>query len=166
VYQVVQNRPPFPIHTKDVIMRLSVSRTIDAPIDTVWALQIDHEHWPAHLPNFKEVVRHDAGRPFGPQSSAAITQPGLGTVVWTVTEYDDAPGRKAYAWSGRARGATYVGRHEVEAAVGDQSVLTLTIEVSGGLTPVMAPLMRRSMQKAVAAEMAAFAAWARSVAAV
>ncbi|MFM2078543.1 MAG: hypothetical protein RJA49_2433, partial [Actinomycetota bacterium] len=115
-------------------MRLSITRTIDAPIDTVWAIQIDHEHWPNHLANFKKVVRHDAGEPFGPQSSAAITQPGLGTVDWRVVEYDDGPSRKSFAWTGSARGSTYVGRHGVEEAIGDRTVLTLTVEVSGGFT--------------------------------
>ncbi|MFM2078239.1 MAG: hypothetical protein RJA49_2129, partial [Actinomycetota bacterium] len=79
---------------------------------------------------------------------------------------DDTPSRKAYAWTGSARGSTYVGRHEVEEAIGDRTVLTLTVEVSGGLTAVLAPLLRRSVQKSLDAEMAAFDAWACSVAAV
>ncbi len=144
-------------------MRLTVTRTIDAPMDTVWALQLDHEHWPEHLENFTRVVRHDVGGPFRLGSSAAITQSGLGTVDWTVVEFDDTPTRKVFAWTGTARGATYTGRHEVEELIGDRSQLTLSIDMSGPLTRVLGPLMRRRVQQTIDAEAVAFDAWAHAV---
>ncbi len=143
-------------------MELSTSRLIAAPIDRVWALQLDHERWPAHLPNFSAVTRHDDGRPFGLGSSADITQPALGTVTWTVDHLEVAPARRSFAWTGRARGVTYTGRHEVEERPGDRSLLTLTIVARGGLSSLLAPLVRRTVQRSIEAEAAAFEDWAVS----
>jgi uncharacterized membrane protein len=144
-------------------MELSTIRTIDAPIDRVWALQIDHEHWPQHLPNFSKVVRHDAGAAFGLGSSAAITQPGLGTVTWTVDRYEDTPTCKTYSWSGSSRGTRYTGRHEVVERTGG-SQLTLTIVAQGGLARWMGPLVKGRMRTAIEAEARAFDRWATEVA--
>lgn len=145
-------------------MELTTSRTIDAPIDRVWALQVDHEHWPAHLPNFKKVVRHgDAA--FAVGSSASITQPGLGTVVWTVVQYDETDARRMYSWTGAARGTRYEGRHEVEALNDGRTALTLTVIADGGVTGALGWLMRPAMRKALEAEADAFVEWATSMAA-
>jgi uncharacterized membrane protein len=145
-------------------MILTTSRTIDAPIDVVWALQLDHEHWPQHLPNFTKVERRAPAEPFDIGSSAAVTQPALGTVEWTVTQFDVAPSRRSFAWSGRAKGITFVGGHEVEERIGDRTQLTLTIEMTGGLSALFAPLARRAVQKSIEAEAEAFDRWARAVA--
>ena len=143
-------------------MEISTSRTIPAPIDLVWALQLDHEHWPEHLPNFSRVERRSPGEPFGIGSSALVTQPGLGTVEWTVDHFDVQPARRSFAWTGRAKGITYTGRHEVEERIGDRTQLTLTITMEGGLSKLLAPLARRAVQKSIDAEALAFEAWASS----
>lgn len=143
-------------------MHITTMRTIDAPIDRVWALQIDHEHWPEHLPNFSKVVRRSPGEPFGMGSSAEITQPALGTVVWTVDEFEDTATRRAYAWTGRAKGVTYTGRHQVEQLPDGRTRLTLGITATGGLMALLAPLARRTVQKSIEAEAVAFDEWARS----
>jgi len=146
-------------------MELSVSRTIEAPIDRVWAVQIDHEHWPEHLPNFSKVVRHQPSAPFGVGSSADVTQPALGTVTWTVDRFEDAPERKCYSWSGSSRGTRYTGRHEVVSRIGGRTQLSLTIVAEGGVVRWLGPVMRRLMRSSLEAEMAAFERWATAVAA-
>jgi len=145
-------------------MELSTSRTIDAPIDRVWALQTDPEHWPDHLPNFSKVVRHAPAAPFGMGSSADVTQPGLGTVTWTVDRYEDAPDRKTFSWTGTSRGTRFVGRHEVAERIAGRTELTLTIIAEGGVVAWMAPLMKGRLRKSLEAEMAAFERWATAVA--
>ncbi len=143
-------------------MEISTSRTIPAAIDVVWALQLDHEHWPDHLPNFSRVERRSPDEPIRMGSSALITQPGLGTVEWTVDHFDVQSSRRSFAWTGRAKGITYTGRHEVEERIGDRTHLTLTITMEGGWSTLLAPLARRAVQKSIDAEALAFEAWALS----
>ncbi len=140
-------------------MQLTTTRTIAAPIDVVWATQLDHERWPEHLPNFRRIVRRDPGAPFGVGSSAAITQPAMGTVEWTVLTFEEAPERRSFAWSGTTMGATWVGRHVVRRE-GERTELTLGIEVDGGLMWILGPLLRSTLQKAIDDEAAAFERWA------
>ena len=137
-------------------MELTVSRTIDAPLDRVWALQVDHEHWPQYLPNFSKVVRHQPDQPFGLGSSADITQPALGTVTWTVDEYQNTPQQKSYSWSATSRGTRYTGRHDVAEGIGGRAQLTLTIVAEGGVVRWVAPLVKGRMRKALEAEADAF----------
>jgi uncharacterized membrane protein len=153
MYQMVH--PECDRSPKEREMELSTSRRIDAPIDQVWALQIDHEHWPQYLPNFSKVVRHRPDTPFGLGASADVTQPALGTVTWTVDQYEDMPERKVYSWTGSSRGTRYTGRHEV-AARGDGTELTLTIIAAGGVVAWMAPLVKGRIRKALEAEAMAF----------
>jgi hypothetical protein len=108
------------------------------------------------------VARHDDGQPFGVGSSADITQPALGTVTWTVDHLEVSPTFRSFAWTGRSRGITYTGRHEVEERPDGGSLLTLTIVARGGLSSLLAPLVRRTVQKTIEAEAMAFEQWARS----
>jgi uncharacterized membrane protein len=153
---MVHSRTPFSPNDKERDLELTTVRTIDAPIDQVWALQIDHEHWPEYLPNFSKVVPRQPGAPFGLGSSADITQPALGTVTWTVDQFEDAPERKCYSWSGSSRGTRYTGRHEVESRLGGRTQLTLTIIAEGGLAAWLAPLVKGRIRKGLEAEAAAF----------
>lgn len=143
-------------------MLVTTTRVIDAPIDRVWALQLDHEGWPQHLPNFQKVVRHLPDRPFGLGSSADITQPALGTVRWTVDEFEATADRRSYAWTGRAKGVGYTGRHAVRQLADGRTELVLSIVMAGGLAKVIGPMVRGTIQKSIDAEAAAFAAWAAS----
>lgn len=139
-------------------MELRSTRIIDAPIDQLWALQLAHEQWPTHLPGVRKVVRGDAA--FGVGSSATITQPGLGTVEWTVVHFDEHPGERSYAWTARTRGMHYLASHDV-VSHGDQgTTLTLGLTVGGPMAALMGPLLKGRMQKAIDAEAAAFERWA------
>lgn len=141
-------------------MDITVTRRIAAPADRVWALQLDHEHWAERLPNFSEVTRVQPDQPFGVGSSAAITQPGLGTVVWAVTEFEEAPDHRSYSWRGRSRGATYTGSHLVEADGDGACTLTLGIRAEGWFITAMGWMVKGRMQKAAADEAVAFERWA------
>lgn|GEM_PF-3011168 len=140
-------------------MELTTTRVIDVPIDRLWSLQVAHEAWPTHLPNFSAVRRLAPTEPFTVGSSAEITQPALGTVVWTVTELSVEPTRRSYVWHGSAKGATYAGSHLVE-SVGESTRLTLGIRAEGALIGLMGWLVKGRMQRAIDDEAAAFAAWA------
>ncbi|MBI4934399.1 MAG: SRPBCC family protein [Actinobacteria bacterium] len=141
-------------------MELSVTHHIDAPIDRVWALQLDHEHWPDHLPNFSRVVRQAPDEPFGVGSIASVTQPALGTVEWTVTAFEEAPERRSFSWVGASRGIRYAASHLVEARPDGGTQLTLGITATGTAITLLGWMLKGQMKKAVAAEAVAFEQWA------
>lgn len=145
-------------------MDLTTTRIIAVPIDRLWALQLAHESWPQHLPNFSAVRRPQSDVEFGVGSTAEITQPGLGTVTWTVTEYAVDPTCRTYTWEGSAKGARYAGSHLVE-SVGDSTRLTLGIRATGPFISVLGPLVKGRMQRAIDDEAAAFERWATASAA-
>lgn len=138
-------------------MELCSTRIIDTSIDRLWALQLAHDEWADHVPNFQKVVPDGAG--FGVGSVVTITQPGLGTVAWTVASVDERGDRKSFAWKARARGTDYEGRHELVAEGADRTRLTLTLVATGGLTKVVGPLLKGRMLRAIDDEAAAFQRW-------
>jgi hypothetical protein len=142
-------------------MELSVTHTIAAPIDRVWALQLDHEHWSDHLPNFSKVVRHGPERPFGVGSVAALTQPALGTLDWTVTAFEESPARRTYSWARASRGISYVASHLVEERPDGGTQLTLGITATGAAITSLGWMLKGRMKKAIAAEAVAFEHWAQ-----
>lgn len=142
-------------------MDLTTTRIIDVPIDRLWSLQLAHEDWPAHLPNFSAVRRLQPDAPFGVGSAAEITQPALGTVTWTVTEFAVEDTHRRFTWEGSAKGARYAGSHRVEAA-GASTRLTLGIRATGAFITLLGPLVKGRMQRAIDDEAAAFERWALS----
>lgn len=143
-------------------MDLSVTRPIAAPIDRVWALQLDHIHWPERLPNFSKVAPHNPHTPFGLASVISITQPNLGTVAWTVCDYQETPTHRQYTWSGTANGVCYQASHEVDEQPGNCTQLTLKITATGWPITLFGWLLKAPMLKAITAEAAAFERWAQA----
>ena len=56
-------------------MILENAKTINAPIEVVWAITLDIENWPRWTPTVTEVMRLDDG-PFAVGSVVRIMQPG------------------------------------------------------------------------------------------
>ena len=140
-------------------MELTATRLVEAPADLLWQLQLAHVQWPGRIPNFHRVEAITS-TPFGVGSKVRITQPGLGTVEWTVEEFADSGPIRSFAWSGRAKGATYTGTHRVVAEGDGRSRLTLGLVATGGLVKVMGPVLRGTMQKAIDGEADCFVRWA------
>lgn len=118
---------------------------LNAPVERVWHLNTDIEHWPDILPTVNAVTRLDAG-PFGPGSRARIEQPGL-TAEWTVQLVE--PGRR-FVWATQWRGRPLVAEHLVEAADGGTRI-TLRLHLAGTRNPllgaVLGPLMRWTLAR-------------------
>ena len=140
-------------------MHLTTTRIIEAPIDRVWSLQLDHSAWSHHLPNFSAVRRLAPDAPFAVGSAAEITQPALGTVTWTVSELVVEPHRRTFTWEGAAKGTRYAGSHLVE-SVGASTRLTLGIRADGPLMAMLGWLVKGRMQRAIDDETTAFERWA------
>ena len=135
-------------------MRIENSIEIEAPASRVWELTLDVESWPrltptmdSLTPTMDSVERLDAG-PLGVGSRARIKQPGQAAKVWTVTRLDQ---EKAFAWSAPTMGTTMTALHDLEQTNG-RTVNTLTVEIEGGLAPLIGRLLRRPILAAITKE--------------
>lgn len=114
-------------------MQHQVSVVVDAAPEQVWAVLADVEHWPSWTPTMTSVRRLDGG-PFGADSAVEVRQPKLPRNVWRVTRFE--PGRR-FEWASRAPGVTTRADHRIEPLEGDRSRVTLAIELSGALAPLL-----------------------------
>lgn len=128
-------------------MRIEHTLRIEAPVDVVWALTEDVEHWPDATPTMTSVERLDDG-PLAVGSQARIKQPGQQARVWTVTRLD--PGR-TFAWSTTALGARMEGSHHLSDD-GGACMNRLELELSGGTAGVVGRLLRGQLLKAITTE--------------
>ena len=140
-------------------MEWTHSETIDAPADVVWQLTTDVEAWPTYMPTVTTVERLDEG-PLRAGASARIKQPGQAAATWTVTEL--TPG-STFSWRSQRRGMAMVGGHRVEPE-GPGSRSTLTLTMTGPLTPVLGRLLGPLMRRVLRTENGCFKARAEALA--
>jgi uncharacterized membrane protein len=112
---------------------------IQAPAAHVWSVLLDVERWPQWTKSVTSVKRMDIG-PLTLGSRTRIVQPRLAPAVWKVTSLDLE--KRIFAWTTRGLGVVVVGMHHVE-AVADASRVTLWLEYSGLLSPLMARVLSR-----------------------
>ncbi len=122
---------------------------IQAPPERVWAVLCDVECWPEWTASMKSVRRLEAG-PLAVGSRARVAQPKLLPAVWQVTEFDP---NRSFTWASRSPGVCVAGGHILEAH-GSGSRVTLTLQFSGWLGPLMGRLMRGISERYVAMEAA------------
>jgi hypothetical protein len=94
------------------------------------------------------VARLDE-RPFGVGSRARIRQPRLPVAVWTVTAIESG---RYFEWQNATPGLRSVGGHRVEAADRNTSRVTLSLDWSGPLAPLIRLLYGRLSRRYVAME--------------
>jgi uncharacterized protein YndB with AHSA1/START domain len=116
-------------------MELKASVDISAPPARVWALMADVERWHEWTASITSIRRIEEG-PFGMGSTARVKQPRFPAVTWRVTSFE--PGVE-FVWEAKAFGGRTIGGHRVE-PLGEGSRVTLTVELTGGLTPVFGRL--------------------------
>jgi hypothetical protein len=108
----------------------------------------DIELWPEWTPTVTSVERIDSG-PLAVGSQARILQPKLRPAVWLVTELDERI--RSFTWVTRNPGVQVTGGHRVEENEGGSRV-TLALEFSGILGPLLARIYRGLNQRYLAAE--------------
>lgn len=124
----------------------SVSRTVEAPVDRLWALSTDLEHWPEVIPAIQRVEVLE-GDEFAAGLKWRETRKMMGReaseVMW-LTSVD--PGR-GYVAEADGPGVRYVSKWQFEPQGADRTTVTMTFEghptgaaskvfmaVAGGLT--------------------------------
>ena len=127
---------------------LSISVDIKASPDRVWAVLCDIERWPEWTASVTSIAKLSAG-PLAVGSRARICQPKLRPAEWLVTELD--AGTKSFTWVTRSPGVQVTARHLVQVD-GAGSKVTLTLQFSGLLGPLIARLYRSLNERYVSME--------------
>lgn len=113
--------------------------------------------WPQILPTFTSVQRcADSPAVTGVGARYEVRQPGLRAAVYEVTEWE--PGR-SFTWVARSTGVVTTARHAV-AAIPTGAKVTLDLEWSGVLAPVLRFLLGRKARGMVQLEADTFASLA------
>ena len=135
-------------------MAVILTNTVDiaAPIERVWSLTEDVDKWPAITPTMTSIVRLDSG-PLKVGSTARVKQPRQRARVWTVTRFDP---NDTFAWQSRIVGMSVIGSHSMASRGDDSTTNTLTLEMSGVMSRLMAPILASTLRKALATENAGF----------
>ena len=123
--------------------RTSDSIDIDAPVDVVWSVYADVEHWPDWTASVTTVALIPSG-PLAIGSKAAIKQPRLPKVAWTVNALD--PGRE-WVWENRSPGAVSVAAHSVRALDDGRTHVELWIDQRGVVGRAIGVLARRMTRR-------------------
>jgi uncharacterized membrane protein len=105
----------------------------DASMAQVWTSLADVEKWPAWTESMREVRWLDGGS-LKVGGRARVKQPGMPALVWEVSELE--PG-SSFAWRTSSAGVKTVGLHVLSAVGPDKTAITLRIEMSGALSPIV-----------------------------
>jgi hypothetical protein len=107
----------------------------------------DVERWSEWTPTVTSITRLDEG-PMTVGSRARVCQPKLRPAVWEVTEIDEG---QSFTWFTTAPGVRVTGRHAIDPIAGG-SLVTLWVEFSGFLGPLVARVTRGLNERYLALE--------------
>lgn len=119
-------------------MRFEKSIDINASQQRVWDVLSDLQAWPRRIDTV-ESVELLTPSPIAKGSRVRLKQPKLPEGVWDVTVWDPP---SYFAWTQKTGGITSVAGHRVEALDEGRARLTLTLDMRGFLTPVVALFYR------------------------
>jgi uncharacterized membrane protein len=106
---------------------------IEAPREKVWSTLVDVERWPEWTASMTSIELL-TGAPLAPSSRLRVKQPRMRALVWEVT--DLVPG-EAFTWRSSILGVTSVGTHRIAAASDHAVTVTLALDQSGFLAPIV-----------------------------
>ena len=115
-------------------MRFEQTIDIDASQQQVWDVLTELDAWPRRIETVDEVEVLTPP-PLAQGTRVRLKQPKLPQGTWEVTAWD-AP--SFFEWRQKSGAATTVAGHRVEAVGEGRSRLTLTLEMRGLMTPILA----------------------------
>jgi uncharacterized membrane protein len=107
---------------------IRVSEQVGVPPATLWASLIDVENLPVVTESIT-AVRIEDGGPLGPGSRVRISQPGIPSATWVVTDWKEG---REFSWVAAGPGVRSRARHRVLGVAGS-SQLELELEHTGPL---------------------------------
>lgn len=131
---------------------IEVVRESTAPVERLWAVMSDVRRWPEWLPTVDAVTPLDPDRVDEVGAEYRVEQPRLPAAVWRITEVVEG---RSFTWESTAPGLRSVGTHVLRPAGDGTTTITLGIEWSGLLAPVLRLLAGRTAQDYVEQEAAA-----------
>jgi len=114
-------------------MHFETTVEIHAPHDQVWATLVEVERWPEWTASMREVTALD-GMPLARGSRVRVKQPRMPSTVWDVTDLDTGA---SFAWRSASPGVATVATHLVEETAKDTVTVTLGIDQSGPIAPIV-----------------------------
>lgn len=111
----------------------AISISIRAPDQQVWELLSDVTRWAEWTASISSIERLDDG-PLSVGSRVRVQQPKLSTMVYTVTELEP---RRYFSWTAASRAITAAADHRVEPGPGGSVTVTLSVRLSGALSPIV-----------------------------
>lgn len=139
-------------------MTITAQARSAAPPDRLWHVVSDVTSWPTHLETFDEVAEigdrqgGDVGRRF------TVRQPGLPDAVYEVTAWTPGAG---FTWVSDRAGIRTAAGHTITPCDGGAEV-TLTIDWSGPLAPLVRLLYGRRTRRMIQTEATVMARVAES----
>lgn len=125
-------------------MRLNQERIrIDAPASVVWDVLMDVARWPEWTASIETLELQTPG-PLAEGSVARLKQPGYRAAIWRVTKMDAG---RSFEWVTRAFPGIRASAVHHLAPEGDATVATLTVETSGPLAFLVAPMITRASRR-------------------
>ena len=116
-------------------MRYEKMIEVSASAALLWRAVTAVAEWPHWTPTVEEIAVLDGDLGMG--ARVRIRQPKLRTLIYRVDEW--VPGSR-FSWSATTSGIRIAAGHEVQPA-GDGSRLLLTIDMTGAMAPLLAPLL-------------------------
>ena len=150
-----------PIAKGELPVKYSQTFQVDAPITTTWRILADVEHYPDWAPTF-DRVEFPAGRALAKGLRAKLWVKGTPPSVFVVTQYTEGA---RFAWETSAHGVHAIADHVIEASSGGTR-LTLSVETSGLMAMLFAPMIKRVTVRNLGLEGNALKARAEALAAV
>jgi hypothetical protein len=139
-------------------MRIQDTRSIKAPIEVVWAHTLAIESWPQLSPTTMTSAERTEPGELRPGSTVRIKQPRQPSRLWTVTAMTEPTppelGQsepRTFAWSARFLGMLMTATHLLETEPGGTNN-TLIVDIEGRMAPLIGPLLKRPIAKAIALE--------------
>jgi hypothetical protein len=133
---------------------------VEAPPEAIWQAFSDVAAWPTWTPTTLEAEPlGDA--PFGVGKQARLKLKGGGTGSWTVTR---AEVNRFFAWENDYRGVHTVAGHLIEPD-GSGANVTLSLETSGLMATLFAPMIARVARENLPVEAAGLKRHCESIAA-
>jgi uncharacterized membrane protein len=134
---------------------------IAAPPEYVWSVLADVLRWPQWLPTVTSVEALD--RPaLAVGARYKIIQPKLRPAVWSVVELEPL---KSFSWETRSTGVRALGSHSLDSAPNGETSVSLRIDFSGPLSPIVAFIAGRLTREYLALEAASLKQRVEAVAA-
>jgi uncharacterized protein YndB with AHSA1/START domain len=121
---------------------------IAAPVELVWEVFSDVEHWPEWTASVTSLVGRD-GSNIAVGKRFSIKQPGMPNLVWTVTELD--PGR-SWTWVQRSPAVAVTAGHQVIGQPGGRTLVCQRLEQRGLIGALVGRVMLAKTKRYLALE--------------